>query len=148
MFPKFSSCFRHHGLHVTCGVLFGAIVLLGSGCNSAAKSAAPSTSPNPLTHGAVQLKLQKGVTTQNDVLEAFGAPNITTIDGDGREVWTYRRHATVTAGESSSSYFNVLVFGAQSGSGSGSSSSQSMTLIIKFDPDKKVSDFQSMSSSF
>jgi len=53
---------------------------------------------NNLTHGAVQLKLQKGSTTQNDVIEAFGAPNITTIDGDGKEVWTYRRHATVTSG--------------------------------------------------
>lgn len=115
----------------------------------------PSTAPPPtqlgvnnLTHGSVQLKLQKGVTTQNDVVEAFGAPNITTIDGDGREVWTYRRHATITAGSGTTAYFNILVFGTQTSSGGGSSSSQSMTLIIKFGPDKKVSDFQSMATSF
>jgi outer membrane protein assembly factor BamE (lipoprotein component of BamABCDE complex) len=94
------------------------------------------------------LKLQKGVTTQNDVIEAFGAPNITTIDGDGREVWTYRRHATVTTAGGNSSYFNILVFGAQSGTATGSQSSQSMTLVIKFDADKKVSDFRSIASSF
>ena len=105
-------------------------------------------SQNTLTHGAVQLKLQKGVTTQNDVIEAFGAPNITTIDGDGREVWTYRRHATVTTSTGSTTYFNILVFGTQSAGGTGSQSTQSMTLVIKFGPDKKVSDFQSMASSF
>ena len=110
--------------------------------------AAAPIGPNNLTHGAVQLKLQKGVTTQNDVIEAFGAPNITTIDGDGREVWTYRRHATVTTTSGSTTYFNILVFGTQSGGASGSQSSQSMTLVIKFGPDKRVTDFQSMASSF
>ena len=121
---------------------------------TACQSNAPQTTPpqqmaqNNLTHGSVQLKLQKGVTTQNDVVEAFGAPNITTIDGDGREVWTYRRHATITAGSGTTAYFNILVFGTQTSSGGGSSSSQSMTLIIKFGPDKKVTDFQSMATSF
>ena len=103
---------------------------------------------NNLTHGAVQLKLKKGSTTQNDVIEAFGAPNITTLDGDGNEVWTYRRHATVTSGSGENSYFNILVFGASSESGGNSSASQSMTLVIKFGADKKVNDFKSMAISF
>ena len=124
------------------------VVVSMQACQS---STAPSSTPptaNNLTHGAVQLKLQKGVTTQNDIVEAFGAPNNTTIDGDGREAWTYRRHATVTTGSGTTSYFNILVFGTQTSSGGGSSSSQSMTLIIKFGPEKKVSDFQSMATSF
>jgi hypothetical protein len=33
-----------------------------------------------LTHGLVQLTLKKDVTTKAEVLETFGAPNITTID--------------------------------------------------------------------
>jgi hypothetical protein len=122
---------------------------------TACQSNAPQSTPPPqsmaqnnLTHGAVQLKLQKGTTTQNDVVEAFGAPNITTIDGNGKEVWTYRRHATVTSGSGENSYFNILVFGASSESGGGSSSTQSMTLVIKFGPDKKVTDFQSLATSF
>ncbi len=130
----------------SCFAIVGAIDLLLVGCQ-----APPPASPaalNNLTHGAVQLKLQKGVTTQNDVVEAFGAPNITTIDGNGLEVWTYRRHATVTTQTGSTTYFNVLVFGTQSAGASGSQSTQSMTLVIKFGPDKKVSDFQSMASSF
>jgi len=119
-----------------------------SACQSSTPQQSQPMGQNNLTHGAVQLKLQKGVTTQNDVIEAFGAPNITTIDGDSREVWTYRRHASVTSSSGTNSYFNILVFGTSNASGEGSSSSQSMTLVIKFGPDKKVADFQSMATSF
>jgi len=108
---------------------------------------APSSgndSNNPLTHGNVQLNLKTGVTTQAEVLEKFGAPNITTIDGQGREVWSYQRNATVST--ASSGYATIILLG---GSRSGfEQSSRTMTLIIKFGSDKIVSDFNSMSSSF
>jgi outer membrane protein assembly factor BamE (lipoprotein component of BamABCDE complex) len=108
----------------------------------------PSQSDNgknsPLTHGNVQMNLKVGVTTQTQVLETFGAPNITTIDGQGREVWTYQKHATVT--KTSEGYATIILLG---GSTSGfEQSSRTMTLIIKFGPDKVVQDFNSMSSSF
>jgi hypothetical protein len=128
--------------------IVGAMCCWLQACQTTPTVQSQGQSQNTLTHGAVQLKLQKGVTTQNEVIEAFGAPNITTIDGDGREVWTYRRHATVTTSTGSTTYFNILVFGTQSGGGTGTQSTQSMTLVIKFGPDKKVSDFQSMASSF
>ena len=54
-----------------------------------------SQSNNPLTQGNVQLTLKKGVTKKLEVLEKFGAPNITTRDSSGMEVWTYQRNATV-----------------------------------------------------
>ena len=124
------------------------VSVLAWGCETTVTTPAQPQSPNMLTHGAVQLKLQKGVTTQTEVIEVFGAPNITTIDGDGREVWTYRRHATVTSSSGSTAYFNVVVFGTQAAGAQASQSTQSMTLVIKFGPDKRVSDFQSMASSF
>ena len=127
------------------GLVFLAVAV---GCQSTAPQPIQPVAPNNLTHGAVQLKLQKGTTTQNDVILAFGAPNITTIDGDGNEVWTYRRHATVTSAAGRNSYFNIVVFGASSESAGVTASSQSMTLVIKFGPDKKVTDFQSMATSF
>ena len=123
----------------------GAIVSLG--CESTPKVASVGRG-DPLTHGNVQLKLVTGKTTQTEVLEAFGAPNITTLDADGKEVWTYRRHASVSAASGESGYFNILVAGASSGSSNTSQSTTSMTLIIKFDATKKVVDFRSMSSSF
>jgi outer membrane protein assembly factor BamE (lipoprotein component of BamABCDE complex) len=138
---------------VRCALVAGTVLAISSPvlCGCQQRQPVSLTQPdrgNELTHGAVQLKLRKGVTTQSDVLEAFGAPNITTIDGDGREVWTYRRHATVTATSGEDSYFNVVVFGTASGASSSSSSTQSTTLIIKFGPDRLVTDFRSMSTSF
>ena len=124
-------------------------VTLSAGCNPPANTANKSSlDDTSLTYGAVQLKLRKGVTTQSEVLETFGSPNITALDGDGREMWTYRRHATVTNESKEGGYFNVLVFGTTSGSRSESVSTNSMTLIIKFDASKVVSDFRSMSSNF
>ena len=124
------------------------IILLVAGCTSTQNSATIQDDPNMLTHGGVQLTLKTGETTQNEVMEAFGAPNIATIDSSGREVWTYRRHATVTRTSGSDSYFNILVFGTSDASREQSSSNRTMTLIIKFDEGKVVSDFRSMSSSF
>lgn len=125
-----------------------------------AKETAYEETANKLTHGMVQLTLRVGQTTQVEILEAFGAPNITTLDGSGREVWVYDRHATVSASKDSGFSIGVLV-GAASGdaiAGSGlgfgksksntSESTRAMTLIIKFDETKKVVDFKSRSSSF
>jgi hypothetical protein len=94
------------------------------------------------------------------VLETFGGPNVTTIDGDGREVWMYDRFATVTATKDSG--FAIGILGGAGGGGGGigaglgfgtrkskaTTSTRSMTLIIKFGPDHRVVDFKSRSSSF
>ncbi len=116
--------------------------------------------PNTLTHGMAQMTLHVGTTTQIEVLETFGGPNVTTLDAQGQEVWVYDRQATVaSAGTSGFSIGMLLGAGGGSvggGGGLGFSSSKSkstqtqrsMTLIIKFGPDKKVTDFKSRSSSF
>lgn len=115
---------------------------------------------NPLTHGNVQMTLLVGQTTQLQIVETFGAPNITTIDGSGQEVWIYRRHATVSRSETNTKSFGIVFGGVGGGVGGGigggmgnetsgfEQSSRTMTLIIKFDEGKIVSDFRSRSSSF
>jgi hypothetical protein len=120
--------------------------------------AAPSA--NTLTHGMAQMTLHVGKTSQYEVLETFGGPNVSTLDGDGREVWIYDRFATVSMTKESG--FSVGFLGGAAGGAVGagiglgfsnkkskaSSSSRSMTLILKFGPDKKLADFKSRSSSF
>lgn len=101
-----------------------------------------------LTQGSVQMNLQVGKTTKTEVLEVFGAPNITTRDGGGREVWTYQRAAQVAQSSSSSAGVTVIFAGASSRSSGFESSSRMMTLIIKFDDNDVVSDFRSRTSSF
>jgi hypothetical protein len=108
----------------------------------------------------VQMTLNVGQTTQAEILESFGGPNITSIDGSGQEMWVYDRHATVTSDSSSGFSIGMLIgaAGGAVGGGAGlgfgkkksksSQSSRSMTLVIKFDKNKIVSDFKSRSSSF
>lgn len=103
---------------------------------------------NDLTHGNVQMTLKKGATTKLQVLEAFGAPNITTADSENREVWTYQRQAQVGAATSSESYGTVILFGGSNRASGFEQSSRTMTLIIKFDKNDTVYDFRSRSSSF
>ena len=125
-----------------------------------AKEKQSTDSANTLTHGMVQMTLNVGQTTQADILENFGGPNVTSIDGSGQEMWVYDRHATVTSDSSSGFSIGMLIGagGGNVGGGAGlgfgkkksksSQSSRSMTLIIKFDKNKIVSDFKSRSSSF
>ena len=127
---------------------------------SLAAAAPAKDAPNTLTHGMAQMTLRVGTTSQYEVLETFGGPNVTTLDGDGREVWIYDRFATVTASKDSGFSIGMLVgaaggaVGGAGGLGFGSSkskastSSRSMILILKFGPDKRLIDFKSRSSSY
>lgn len=101
-----------------------------------------------LTQGNVQMNLQVGRTSKAEVLEVFGAPNITTRDASGQEVWTFQRHATVAQSSESSSYWTILFAGGSSSAAGFSQSSRTMTLIIKFDEKDIVSDFRSRTSDF
>lgn len=122
--------------------------------------AAEKPSSNALTQGVVQMTLKVGETTQAEVLEIFGGPNISTVDGNGDEMWVYDRHATVSSNESGGFSIGLGLIGGGSGVGAGGglgfgkskskaeTSTRSMTLIIKFGKNKVVSDFKSRSSSF
>lgn len=123
-------------------------------------SAKDKDEANALTHGMVQMTLKVGQTTQTEILENFGGPNITTVDGTGQEMWVYDRHATVSYDKQSGFSIGLGIGGGGGGVGAGgglgfgskkgksSTSTRAMTLIIKFDANKVVSDFKSRSSSF
>lgn len=137
-----------------------AIIMAAAFAATVPAGASAKDDPNTLTHGMVQMNLKVGTTTQAQIIEAFGGPNITTIDGSGQEMWVYDRHATVSYDKTSG--FSIGLFGGGGGGGAAglgglgfsnkksrsSQSSRAMTLVIKFDANKVVSDFQSRSSSF
>lgn len=121
-----------------------AVIALGlpPGCRSAPEEEKPLNSE--LTQGNVQMHLVKGETTKAQVLEVFGAPNLTTRDAAGLEVWTYERSAREA--KSNEAFWTVVLAGSSS---SGfEESSRNMILIIKFDAKDVVSDFNSRASSF
>jgi outer membrane protein assembly factor BamE (lipoprotein component of BamABCDE complex) len=101
-----------------------------------------------LTQGNVQLNLKVGETTKAQVLEAFGAPNITTRDGSGQEVWSYQRYATVSQSKEKESFWTILLLGGTSKTSGFSQTMRTMTLIIKFGSTDVVTDFRSRTSDF
>ena len=121
-------------------------ILLLTGCVTAPE---PLTKKNSeLTQGMVQMNLEVGKTTKAEVVETFGAPNITTRDGNGNEVWTYQRQAQVNQSSSNSGFIFVIIAGKSSSASGFESSSRMMTLIIKFDNEDIVTDFKSRESNF
>ncbi len=129
---------------VFCTLIASLLSLVG--CVNAPK---PLTQQNAqLTQGNVQLNVKVGTTRKADVLEHFGAPNVTTRDGNGKEVWTYQRSAQVSQSSSQSGYWSILLFGTSSKASGFESASRMMTLIIKFDEHDIVSDFKSRTSHF
>ncbi len=101
-----------------------------------------------LTQGNVQLTIKTGETTKAEILEAFGAPNITTRDGAGREVWTYQRAGEASQASARSAHIFFLLIGGSGAQSGFESSSRMLTLIIKFDENDVVADFNSRSSNF
>lgn len=115
------------------------LILLISGC----ASVQPVQKGN-LTPGMAKTKIIKGQTSQNEILEVFGAPNIVTKNKTGNEVWTYDK-ASVETG-TSDVYGTILIAG---GVGSRSSTSaRTFTLMIEFDDKNIVKDFSYRSSAF
>lgn len=129
-------------------VLLPALALVA--CMGTTPVGEPMSKSN-LTSGQVSLTLKKNITTQTEVVETFGAPNLVTQNADGEEVWTYQRNATVANAVSNSSYATIILLGGSSKSSGFEQSSRTMTLIIKFKEIKGVKtvvDFSSRASSF
>ena len=120
--------------------------------------------PNSLSYGGVTSQVQKSRTTQLELVQMFGGPSISTIDGEGTEVWVYERSVSETERRTRSegwqSAANLGVFfpgagvagGGSTGTASDASSTatsfRSLTVIVKFNPDKTVREYSVRASQF
>lgn len=96
-----------------------------------------------LTVGKVQREIKIGMTNA-DVVQALGSPNIVTTDEQRRESWVYDKVSTNVS-------FSGSGEGVQSegrGAGAASRNQKTLTIIIKFDENKKVRDFAYHTSTF
>lgn len=131
-----------------------ALLLLINGCATTKETV--NYQKSNLTFGMVKKNLIKGQTTQAEILNLFGAPNITTANKSGEEVWTYDKIAVtkedVAAGLSIGGGGLAgagVIGGAASVSGSNSSTScRSITLIITFGEKDIVKDYAVMAQEF
>jgi outer membrane protein assembly factor BamE (lipoprotein component of BamABCDE complex) len=133
---------------IVIGLLISCVAVL-SGCSAAqhATSTQEGLQGNRLTVGTVQKEIKKGMSGA-DVAQALGSPNVVTTDEQGREVWIYDKISTDRVQSESSGYGTLILFGYRGSAGSSSTSQQTLTIIIKFDNDKKVRDFAYHASRF
>lgn len=107
-----------------------------------------STSQTPqksnLTFGNVKKSIKKGETTQSEIVQLLGSPNITTKNKNNQEVWTYSKQSYDS--ESGGFGGGLILFGGNKAFSS--QSSNSFDLIITFDKNDVVSDYSVVQSQF
>ncbi len=100
-----------------------------------------------LTVGKVQGEVKVGMPA-SQVAELLGSPNIVTTDEKRREVWIYDKVSTDRVDTSRSSFAGIIILGAAARDSSSSQRQRTLTIIIKYDEDKKVRDFAYNATQF
>lgn len=122
------------------------IIFIFIGCASS-----PPPQKSNLTFAVVKTKVTKGVTTQAEILNILGSPNIITKNSDGNEVWNYARQSFDAESGSYGGGLFVLkaIGGAAYGSKAFSStSSATFDLILTFDKNDVVQNYTVITSQF
>lgn len=127
--------------------LAASALALGTGCQEAR--------PSALTPGAAKKHIVRGQTTQAEVIEIFGTPNVITTRDRG-EMWVYDKVSSETA----SAVFGIGGLGGgfgQTGAGGGAlglglasarRSETTVMLIIYFDENDVVRDYRITQTKF
>jgi len=125
-------------------ILVGLCILMGlAGCGG--KHA--EIKEDRLTVGRVQGEVKVGMSAAQ-VAELLGSPNIITTDDKRREVWIYDKVSTDRVDTASSSYAGLIILGTNSSDRSSSQRQRTLTIIIKYDEEKRVRDFAYNATQF
>ncbi len=100
-----------------------------------------------LTVGTVQREIQIGMDAAS-VAEVLGSPNIVTTDEERREVWIYDKVSSQRVDSSRSDHATLIIIGTRSTARSTETRQRTLTIIIKFDEQKKVRDFAYNATQF
>lgn len=125
-------------------------VIFLSGCSSAyyhAKQVHKADQLDRVTVGKVQSQIKIGMSSAQ-VVEVLGSPNIVTTDENRLENWVYDKIATDVVYSNESGGAWLIIGSVHPSSGAQSTSQRTLTIVIKFDAEKKVRDFAYHSSSF
>lgn len=115
------------------------LLTLLTACSSNPLQQAPK-----LTVGEVKKHIKKGKTSQQQVVENFGSPNIITQNADGNEVWDYSR-MSYNANASASGHGFIF---RRSAENSSSSATSSFDLVITFNEYGTVEDYKVISAAY
>lgn len=123
------------------GVCISLAVL--TGCATTGRDSQSPQKSN-LTMGVVKTEVIKGETTQAEILQLFGAPNLVTKNRSEEEVWNYNRMSFESV-RGSDSGFAIFWSGSRAVS---STTTNSFDLIITFDENDVVKDYSVISASY
>jgi outer membrane protein assembly factor BamE (lipoprotein component of BamABCDE complex) len=132
-----------------------------SGCSATdhARSVQEAQDGDRLTVGTVQREIREGMSGA-EVVEVLGSPNVVTTDEKRREVWVYDKISTESVHSASSGGIAALIFGPIGAGGAGglgtgsyssgasSKSQRTFTVVIKFNEQGSVRDFEYHTSRF
>lgn len=129
-------------------------IFLFSGCAMTQNNYNPQADEK-LTVGKAQGEIKIGMSSA-DVIAVMGSPNIISTDDQRREVWVYDKFSTQASYSRSSAGISGLIFGAIGGAvggvnaegGSSAKTQRTLTVVIKFDENRKVRDLAYHTSSF
>lgn len=124
-------------------IAVSAIVMVGCSAKYHSGEVRKGLDGDRMTVGTVQKEIKVGMSSVA-VTEALGSPNIVTTDEKRREVWVYDKIATDVAASGGS--WTLVLLGQSAGAAS--KSQRTLTIIVKFDEDKKVRDFAYHTSRF
>jgi outer membrane protein assembly factor BamE (lipoprotein component of BamABCDE complex) len=100
-----------------------------------------------LTVGKVQGEIKVGMDAAS-VAQILGSPNIVTTDELRREVWIYDKVSSESVDTSNSFGGTIIILGGQTSQDQRSKTQKTLTIIIKYDENKKVRDFAYNYSQF
>jgi len=107
----------------------------------------PQPQAEELTVGKVQGEIKVGMDAAS-VAAILGSPNIVTTDEQRREVWIYDKVSTDRVDRERSIGGTIIILGGRTSSGESSTTQRTLTIIIKYDEEKKVRDFAYNSTQF
>lgn len=93
-----------------------------------------------LTVGKVQGEIKEGIPA-SDVAAILGSPNIVTTDEKRREVWIYDKVSSNRVSTANSAFGTLIILGGSSRQKESTTTQKTLTIIIKFNEEKKVRDF-------
>jgi len=125
-------------------ILMLASLVVVTGCRHPAP---PAQQADNLTVGKVQGEIKIGMDAAS-VAQILGSPNIVTTDDQRREVWIYDKVSSESVDTSNSFGGTIIILGGQTSQNQRSKTQKTLTIIIKYDEEKKVRDFAYNYSQF
>jgi outer membrane protein assembly factor BamE (lipoprotein component of BamABCDE complex) len=120
-------------------VLLGVVLLVLPTC-AHRNSAGPDGNATNLTVGKVQGEIKVGL-SGSEVATILGSPNIVSTDEKRREVWIYDKVSSNRVDTANTVGGGLIIVGAVGKQRKSTTTQKTLTIIIKFDEEKKVRDF-------